>query len=194
MAEKLLYIVGGPNGAGKTTFAEEFLRVEELEYFGADKIAAELSPTNPAAAAIEAGREFLIRTDQALAAGRNCIIESTLSGRSLLQTIRRSRELKYEIAIQFVYLESAESSLARVRERVLKGGHDVPEVDVRRRFPRALRNFWTLYRQRVDRWNLAYNDSDGWLPVAFGTTTEIAVLDESYFHRFLTIAEASNDQ
>jgi predicted ABC-type ATPase len=117
MADKLLYIVGGPNGAGKTTFAEELLRVEDLEYLGADKIAAELSPANPAAAAVEAGREFLVRTDDALVAGRSCIIESTLSGRSLLRTIGQARDLGYEIAIQFVFLESAASSLARVRER-----------------------------------------------------------------------------
>jgi predicted ABC-type ATPase len=56
MASPLLYIVGGPNGAGKTTIANEFLQTaaEPFEYIGADLIAAELAPQNPAAAQIAA--------------------------------------------------------------------------------------------------------------------------------------------
>jgi hypothetical protein len=35
----------------------------------------------------------------------------------------------------------------RVHERVLKGGHSVPEADIRRRFLRSVANFWWLYRR-----------------------------------------------
>jgi len=41
-------------------------------------------------------------------------------------------------------------SLARVRQRVRKGGHDVPEVDLRRRFLPSLRNFFSLYLPVAD--------------------------------------------
>jgi predicted ABC-type ATPase len=59
MADKTLYIIGGPNGAGKTTFAGKLLASTGLEYIGADKIAAELCPENPASFQLEAGRMFL---------------------------------------------------------------------------------------------------------------------------------------
>jgi predicted ABC-type ATPase len=34
-------------------------------------------------------------------------------------------------------------ALSRVRDRVLKGGHDVPEAVIRRRFSRSIKNFLT---------------------------------------------------
>jgi predicted ABC-type ATPase len=63
MTEKLLYIVGGPNGAGKTTAANEFLRTSAVncEYIGADLIAAELAPGNPASAQFE--YQFVVHQD-----------------------------------------------------------------------------------------------------------------------------------
>ena len=41
-------------------------------------------------------------------------------------------------------------SLRRVRQRVRKGGHDVPEVDLRRRFLPSLRNFFSVYLALAD--------------------------------------------
>ena len=39
------------------------------------------------------------------------------------------------------------------------GGHDVPAVDVRRRFDRSIRNFLVQYRPLADSWNLYDNTS-----------------------------------
>jgi len=58
-----LYIIAGCNGAGKTTAS--FTVLPELfdcrEFVNADTIAAQLSPGNPEAAALEAGRIMLER-------------------------------------------------------------------------------------------------------------------------------------
>ena len=71
MSEKKVVIIAGPNGAGKTTFAREFLPAEAgLPLFvNADLIAAALSPFDPAAAAVRAGRIMLQEIDAHAAAG-----------------------------------------------------------------------------------------------------------------------------
>lgn len=40
----------------------------------------------------------------------------------------------------YIALETAALSAQRVQDRVTKGGHDVPAVDIRRRHPRSLKN------------------------------------------------------
>jgi predicted ABC-type ATPase len=48
-----------------------------------------------------------------------------------------------------------------VAERVRLGGHDVPEVVIRRRFVAGLRNFFGLYQDAVDTWQLYDNSALG---------------------------------
>ena len=189
MSDKTLYIIGGPNGAGKTTFAGKLVASTGLEYIGADKIAAELCPESPTSFQLEAGRVFLERLDAALREGRGCVVESTLSGKSLVQWILRAKLLGFTVIVQFVFLESAESSWARVKERVRKGGHDVPKEDVFRRFERTIRNFWRLYRPAADTWLIAYNEADDWRSVAIGSPLVAEVFDERLFAKFIAIAE-----
>jgi predicted ABC-type ATPase len=56
-------------------------------------------------------------------------------------------------------LSSVEVALARVAQRVLQGGHNIPEEVVRRRFLTGRVNFDDLYRGLVDSWVL-YDNSD----------------------------------
>ena len=53
--------------------------------------------------------------------------------------------------------------MARVAQRVLQGGHNIPEPTVRQRYARSLQNFFKLYRPVVDRWKM-YDNSDGPVP------------------------------
>jgi predicted ABC-type ATPase len=64
--------------------------------------------------------------------------------------VRRAKLAGYLVTIVFIYLDSADTSVARVRERVRRGGHDVPESDIRRRFHRCFSNFWRIYREIAD--------------------------------------------
>jgi len=54
----VIYLIAGCNGAGKTTFAGEFLpkEVKCLRFLNADEIARGLSPLDPSAGAVQAGR------------------------------------------------------------------------------------------------------------------------------------------
>lgn len=88
------------------------------------------------------------------------------------------------MTVLYLYVDSEELCVARVRERVAKGGHDVPEPDIRRRFKRSIRNFWGSYRLLADSWVLVYNGSDSAIDVAAGSGQTIFVRDEQRYAMF----------
>lgn len=184
MADPTVLIVGGPNGAGKTTLAEPYAKQKDRPYLAADQIAKELNPDDPYAARIKAGRKFLRRLDAFIEAGTSFVVESTLAGRGLARYVDRMKEVGYTTRIAFVFLDSADLCVRRVRERVRKGGHYVPEADVRRRYTRSKKNFWTLYRPKADRWHLLRNAEDGFVDVAAGARTDTFVMDREAFEAF----------
>ena len=51
-----------------------------------------------------------------------------------------ARSLGFEIVLVYIGTETVGINLARIANRVLVGGHDVPEADVRRRYQRSLKN------------------------------------------------------
>ena len=62
----------------------------------------------------------------------------------------------------------------RVAERFRKGGHDVPEADIRRRYRRTLVNFWEIYRNLTDHWLITNNSGRVPVDVAIGTADTIS--------------------
>ena len=147
MPTKELTVVAGPNGAGKSTFVAGFLAEHPCPCLSADLIATEFPELDPLSQQFAAGREFLRRAEKQLNADEDFVIESTLSGLTLQNFLTRAHTAGFEITIVFVYLNSADTCVERVKERVRRGGHHVPEDDIRRRFARSLTNFWTIYRK-----------------------------------------------
>ncbi len=181
MEQPKLIIIGGANGSGKTTLAREFVALENYTYLGADEIARELNERQPEKVAIEAARLFSQKFGEFLEKRESLIVESTLSGLSLRKWIEKARNFDYEIEILFVYLSSPELCIQRVAARVAKGGHNVPEDDIKRRFSRANINFWNIYRNLADQWNLFYNAGDNIFQVAGGDREGEIILDEARF-------------
>ncbi len=183
---KEIIIVAGANGVGKTTFAQEFLVVyPHYEYLNADEIAKEISPENPQAKQFRAGKIFFQRLDKFISEGKFCVIESTLSGRYLIKFINKIKEQNYQITLAFIFVDSPEISIERIAGRVKKGGHFVPEDDVRRRFVRGRENFWNIYKNLVDRWSLIYNTQSGFREIAFGEKDIPKITDENLFNEFI---------
>jgi predicted ABC-type ATPase len=186
---KELIVVAGPNGAGKSTFVARFLVDRPMPYLCAVLIAAEFQQLDATSQQIAAGREFLRRIELRLAKEESFIVETTLSGRTMRRVLTRAGIRGFEITIIFVYLDSADTCVVRVRERVRHGGHNVPEDDVRRRFSRSCANFWHVYREIADLWIAYYNAGSEFIEVAFGFSDEYAVSDEDLFSRMLEFAE-----
>ena len=189
MTTKEFLVVGGPNGAGKTTFADEYVARSGCDYIGADAIAAQLSPHDPTRAQIAASREFLQRIKEAITGEHSFVVESTLSGRTFQQMLRNAKTAGFEITIVYLFLDSADTCVDRVHQRVQKGGHDVPEVDVRRRFTRSVRNFWNLYRALSDHWVLIYNSGNQPQDVAVGTANDVSIRDAELYEQFQLLIE-----
>ncbi|MEE8583631.1 MAG: AAA family ATPase [Acidobacteriota bacterium] len=186
---KEFIVVAGPNGAGKTTFVNNYLSDQRHLYLSADDIAVRLSPQKPALARLAAGREFSQRLRETLQAGESVLIESTLSERTTGKFLKQARRNGYLIIMVFIHLESPGLCVKRVRERVLRGGHDVHESDIRRRFSRSKGNFWGFYRFQADEWHIFYNVSEEFEIVASGKGSSCLVLKSKIFGQFLKDVE-----
>ena len=160
-----ILIIAGPNGAGKTTFATEFLPNEaDCPFFvNADSIAAGLSPFRPSSVEFRASRLMIETIHRYAARGESFAFETTLSGRGYIRWIPIWQRRGYHVKLVFLRLPTLETAVARVRQRVSEGGHDVPEAVIRRRFRAGWSNFELVYRDLVDEWVIY--DSSGNSPV-----------------------------
>jgi predicted ABC-type ATPase len=178
------YIVAGPNGAGKTTFAREYLPsyAECRNFINADLIAQGISPFAPEAAAFRAGKIVLAEFRRFAERGEDFGFETTLSGRTYFRNLAELKSRGYRLHIFFLLLANADVAVSRIRGRVLKGGHNVPEADVRRRFERSLRNFIHLYRPIGDSWMLFDSMLSPPAMLARGEGGRLEVIDETSYN------------
>ena len=121
-----------------------------MNFINPDLIARGLSPFDPDAALARAGRLVLENINEACESRADFAFETTLSGRSYVRIIRDLRARGYRIHMFYLWIPAPELALLRIRERVRKGGHNVPAKDVRRRFGRTLGNLLHLYRPLLD--------------------------------------------
>ena len=152
-------IIAGPNGAGKTTFAREFLAQEAnvVHFVNPDLIASGLSPLRPELAAIAAGRLFLRELDRLAGSIEDFAFESTLSGLTYMNRLKRWKAAGRRIDIVYLRISSPQLALRRIAARVKQGGHNVPRPDVLRRFMRSWNNFENHYRLLADAWSVYDN-------------------------------------
>lgn len=136
-----LFVLAGTNGAGKSSIGGAVIRAHGGHYFNPDEAAAairqaqpHLSHTQANSAAWHEGKRLL---QHAIAQGLDYNFETTLGGRSFARLLQEAAAQGVEVRIWFVGLASAEHHLARVKARVRKGGHNIPEADIRRRFDQS---------------------------------------------------------
>jgi predicted ABC-type ATPase len=155
-------IIAGPNGAGKTTFAREFLSKEVgvVHFVNPDLIASGLSPLRPELAALAAGRLFLLQLDRLARSKDDFAFESTLSGLTYLNRLKRWKAAGWRIEIVYLRISSPRLALRRISARVKQGGHNVPRRDVVRRFARSRSNFEKHYRLLADAWSVYDNSGN----------------------------------
>jgi predicted ABC-type ATPase len=149
-------VIAGPNGAGKSTLAPALLRdtLGILEFVNADTIAEGLSAFAPADASFDAGRVMLGRLHDLAADGKDFAFETTLATRFYAQWLEQLKAQDYRVSLIFLWLESVELAIERVKERVRMGGHDIPEETIRRRYNRGLENLFELYTPVVNAWSV----------------------------------------
>lgn len=135
-----LTIIAGPNGSGKSTITQSVQFEGRDLLLDPDAIARGLNPTKPSSAAIAAGREVLKRTADYLDRDVSFAVETTLSSRGRVDLMRKAKSRGYAIHLIFIGLDGPERCITRVRNRAARGGHFIPDADVRRRYFRSVAN------------------------------------------------------
>lgn len=185
---KMLYIIGGCNGAGQTTASYTVLPdiLDCKEFVNADEIARGLSPFNPADVAIEAGKLMLLRIEELLSREESFSIETTLASRSYINLVRRAHSKGYKVTLLFFWLNSPELAIQRVAERVSKGGHNIPEDIIRKRYVSGIKNLFNLYADEVDSWSIYDNSTTHRRKVAVGgKTIKTVITDENIYNQII---------
>lgn len=136
------------------------------EFVNADSIASGLSPFQPDTVSFEAGRLMLQRMHELMRHGISFAVETTLSSKHYLQFIRESKKAGYKIALIFYWLTSIQLAKYRVRQRVQKGGHGIPNDVIKRRYDRGLKNFFFMYKDIVNEWTFLDNSRTEPVPIA----------------------------
>jgi predicted ABC-type ATPase len=156
-----LYIIAGCNGAGKTTASYTVLpeMLNCKEFVNADEIAKGLSPFQPETVSFEAGRIMLGRIQELMDRQIDFAFETTLSTKSYVSKIHKAKELGYRVILIFFWLDSIALAKERVKSRVAKGGHDIKEDIVERRYVRGIHNLLELFIPIVDAWFLYDNSA-----------------------------------
>jgi len=140
--EPIFTVIAGANGCGKSTLTQ-WARAyfQETPVLDPDAVAVKLEATSgEGVSAIEAGKQVLRSADDFFEKSLSFVIETTLSGGTHLKMMRRAKELKYRVRLFYIGTEGVEINIERIKFRVSKGGHDVPEEDQHRRFPRTFAN------------------------------------------------------
>ena len=141
-ADRVLIVLAGPNGAGKSTFFDAFLAPMGIRFVSADLIARALAPDNPAAIAYVAADVAAEERRRLMAEGVSFCMETVFSDPvgDKLRFLQDAQEAGYTVFLVFIGIDNPELAVARVIQRVEDGGHDVPDVKIRGRFPRTIVN------------------------------------------------------
>ena len=184
---KTVYIIAGPNGAGKTTFALQYLKdiTGCNNFINADMIAQGLMPLNPYDAIYEAGVILLQRINRHIDRKENFAFETTLSGRTYINLLKRLRDDQWQIVLFFLWIPGPEYSIERVRERVRQGGHNIDEQTIYRRYPRLIKNFKNMYRQLCD--EIYCYDNSGVTPkiIFYQNNDETIIIDHIIYEKIM---------
>src|SRR5882672_3052090 len=124
------------------------IRQSGADYFNPDEATARILSANPGISTADAnsaawhqGKRLL---ERAIAERLDFAFETTLGGRTISALLQKALAAGIEVRIWFVGLSNPELHGARVRSRVARGGHDVPEEKIRERYDRSRVNLIEL--------------------------------------------------
>ncbi len=158
-AELVVVAIAGPNGAGKSTFYASRLSEAGLHFINADVLAKEVG-VGPYEAA-----ELARRTRETfLAMQESFAFETVFSDAAgeKLQFLLKAKDAGYTVVLCFIGLTDVALSKQRVAERVVRGGHPVPDEKLEERFGRTIHNLDQAIRALPH--VLVYDNSDPAFP------------------------------
>ncbi len=151
-AKPQIFVLAGCNGAGKSSIGGQALQAAGIPYFNPDLGAREAIATAAAQGRVmtqgEANawvwEEGVARLRRAITQRGNYALETTLGGDTIVGLLMEAAAAGIDVNVWFVGLDSVELHVARVQQRVARGGHDIPRADIERRYVRGRLNLIRL--------------------------------------------------
>lgn len=188
------WIVAGPNGSGKSSIYSD----ADIEDFGSsvwiinpDLLAARIRTTERKSlrkANIEAVGRIYAWLSASINAHQTVGVETVLSTDKYRHLVLTAKKLGFEIRLIYVLLRDVSLNIERIKMRVAKGGHSVPQRKVKERRVRSLQQLpWFL--QHCDKaWIFDNSDAS---PRLIGTKDAgVIVLDRTALLEIRKAAEA----
>jgi predicted ABC-type ATPase len=176
-----LIIVAGPNGSGKTTLYQDTI-VKALGrtvwIINPDLLAARIRTAESLglrAANLEAVRRIEKWLLASIDAHQTIGVETVLSTPKYRKLVCAAKQRQFEVILVYVMLNSGCLNIARVKQRVQKGGHDVPVRKILERRERSLRQLPWFLEQADTAW---LYDNSGAKPLLMGAKKGTTLLLE----------------
>lgn len=135
-------IFAGVNGAGKTSIYKStyFEQNKNEKRINTDEMVARIGSWKDRNLQIKCAREAVklikLYIDEKISFNQ----ETTLSGRSIINNIKRAKQKGYTIILSYIGVDNSETAKSRVDLRVRKGGHGIPHEHIERRYFESLEN------------------------------------------------------
>lgn len=134
----VITVLAGVNGAGKSSVGGTHLQQNGGAFYNPDVVARAAREVSPSFTAREAnayawqrGKELL---EAAIASRIAFNFETTLGGETITKLLIEAAGKGAALNIWYAGLASVDLHLRRVNSRVKKGGHSIPEADIRKRW------------------------------------------------------------
>ena len=152
VANGQIFVLAGCNGAGKSSIGGQAFHAAGIPYFNPDLAAREaISAARAHGRTMTQGEanawawnEGVARLRRAIAERGNYALETTLGGDTIVGLLLEAAAAGIKVNVWFVGLDSVELHVTRVRQRVARGGHDIPRADIERRYVRGRLNLIRL--------------------------------------------------
>lgn len=143
-------VLAGTNGAGKSSIGGAQLEAAHAPFYNPDIETRELMAANPGMTLVEAnaaawriGKE---RLEAAIECRTNFNFETTLGGATIARLLTMAHANGLRVRVWYCALRDAQLHIARVRARVLRGGHDIAEQKIRERYDASRNNLCSILR------------------------------------------------
>lgn len=159
-----MIVIAGPNGSGKTSVTQKFLQHEWASgtiYINPDEVANyKFGDWNSREAVIKAAVYCAEWREKCLKEHQSFVFETVMSAEDKVDFIIRAKAAGFFIRLFFISTSHPSINAARIANRVMNGGHDVPITKIISRYYKSIANCKTV-ASVVDRLYVYDNSIDG---------------------------------
>jgi predicted ABC-type ATPase len=159
-----LIVIAGPNGSGKTSVTQKFLHHEWAEgttYINPDNVANDkFGDWNSADAVLKAAVFCEEWREKCLVEKRSFVFETVMSAEDKIRFIIKAKNAGFFIRLFFISTANPTINAARIANRVMNGGHEVPISKIVSRYYKSIENC-KIISSIVDRLYVYDNSVDG---------------------------------